>query len=582
MFRKSKSSGRKSNNSSSKSKRGKGSSSKDKGIAKESVELYDESHPDDEIDMIVKRQAAAAGEVEVGREGEESSAFASIDDTVGNDDDEGSTEAHFLGSGNNSSNKNNNNNNKMIRSSPPKTKSRKKHKNKKGGKKRESLKKRHNDKSSTKENLHPSTPPNAIRKARSASSPLGIQPQGTPETVNTVEESEMDRDNDTSWYTENEYYASVQAVQKLRSKDTKDIALYVDDYDDATFQIVIENLLENTSLVEIKVYRLQEHNNKRVRTSPQMARLFSSVRALRHLKTLELCNMERSELEMITSVIKNHPTLRCFKLHFTRGGIMSNSSDNHNSKQQPDLDDDQIGKDFLWSLVHAPLISDISLEIHKSFPIRILLESKKLKNLQVSSDLFKFKDDHFVDAMQLLEHNTTLQTLDLRPRISNLGMRALSFAVDENKGLKTLHFNFHQGSSKEEKNHNDMAGKMLLHLLHALTRNSTLIHITNYSANIIQVHPADETKMMELLESNQTVEVLDVFDDRDIVDYKKRLLKTNKSRNNDKKAYEKGGGSLVGWFRNPCGPMMYQCGDDPFCNEDFEGIVEDFDGEIDN
>jgi hypothetical protein len=383
------------------------------------------------------------------------------------------------------------------------------------------------EKSKQNNNAAPTTP--------ERSSPFSKSPLGTPDTV-IIEEEEEYKYDDGDWFGESEYYASIEVIQKLKNKDIKDIIIYADDYDTSTFQLLIENLLENTGLTAVKVYRLQDHETaRRIRSTPEMARLFSAIRALRNLEKLDLSNMEETELEMITSIVKRHPTLTHFRLHFTHGGVDT---------------------DFLQAMVGAPLLGDISLEIQKSFPISILFESKTLTKLSVWSHQFKFQDDHFVAAMQTLEHNDTLLTLDLKPRISSLGMRALSFAVDENKGLTTLKFSY--------KDNPQTTGKMLLHLVHALTRNSKLRVLTNYSGSQIKVSSADETRMMELLESNTVMEQLEIFDDDDCVSFKERLLRDNKDRNIN------GKGFLSEWFSNKCG-TLFLCGDD--CGEDFEGGI---------
>jgi hypothetical protein len=397
-------------------------------------------------------------------------------------------------------------------------------------KRRDKKDKKEKSKNGKKKLFSPSTP----ERPPSTKSPH----YGTPDTVIIEEEEDYDED-DCDWFGESEYYASIEVISKLRDKDLKDVILYVDDYDPSTFQLLIENLLENTGLTAVKVYRLQEHNNRRIRSTPEMARLFSALRALRNLEKLELCNMEEAELEMITSIIKRHPTLTHFRLHYTHGGVDT---------------------DFLQALVGAPLLGNISLEIHKSFPMRILFESKTLQHLSVWSHLFKFQDVHFVAAMQILEHNDTLLTLDLKPRISSLAVRALSFAIDENKGLTTLKFSFRGDTPQGDQ---VVAGKMLLHLAHALTRNSKLQVIQNYSAKQVQVSAADEARMMELLESNNTIEQLEIFDDYDCVSFKERLLRDNKDRRTN------GKGFFAEFFSGPC-VSIFQCGDE--CGEDFDEL----------
>ena len=189
-----------------------------------------------------------------------------------------------------------------------------------------------------------------------------------------------------------------------------------------------------------------------------------------------------------------------------------------------------------------------------------LVKSKTLKHLRVDSDQFRFKDNHFVAAMQLLEHNDTLETLDLRPKLSILGMRALAFSVDENKRLKTLKFSF----TAPTKN----AGKMLLHLVHALTRNTTLEAVQNYSAHAVPVSEADEVRMMDLLESNATIESFEVFDDCDCQSDMDRLLLANKA---DKRRKPSVLGSFSWWnyyVYDSCKMLEF--------TDDFIGCTDDF------
>ena len=370
----------------------------------------------------------------------------------------------------------------------------------------------------------------------------------TSSTTSTQDTSEDDitasteNNEENDWYEDHPSYSSpAETVSKLQEESVKGIALYVDEYDKGTFHRLLETLLQNRSLTSIKVSRLDGTKKKRVRSKAQMKQLFAALKALPKLQKLELCNMERPERKLIKSIIDQHPTLTTVRLSFARGA--------------------RIHHTILTALANAAKISDVSLGgMHKSFPLEILLKSKTLKHLRVDSDQFRFKDNHFVAAMQLLEHNDTLETLDLRPKLSILGMRALAFSVDENKRLKTLKFSF----TAPTKN----AGKMLLHLVHALTRNTTLEAVQNYSAHAVPVSEADEVRMMDLLESNATIESFEVFDDCDCQSDMDRLLLANKA---DKRRKPSVLGSFSWWnyyVYDSCKMLEF--------TDDFIGCTDDF------
>jgi hypothetical protein len=298
----------------------------------------------------------------------------------------------------------------------------------------------------------------------------------TPETVPCEED-----------YFEQSESSSASDIHSIEKAAKHEVTVYVDDYQPWTFQSLVETLAANTVLTKVGVYRLRETSNSRMRNLSEMAFFFAAIRGLPHLNELILCNFNESDLDLISSFVNHHPTLEKLHLHFTSGTV---------------------DVALLDILAEAPALKELSLEVQQAFSLSILLlaPSNTLTHLSVPTTSFKFDEKQSVAAMQALEQNETLISLDLKPKLSVLGIRGLSYGIEDNKRLESLKFSF---TTEDEED----VGKGLLDLAHAASRNSSLKVVQNYQSKSVQVEKTDvlRTSTTQRLELNETEEEFSVF-----------------------------------------------------------------------
>lgn len=358
---------------------------------------------------------------------------------------------------------------------------------------------KHNSKKKSKK-----MPPSPLRENENSND---ARSHCTPETV----------DSSAEW----EEAAEPEEIDQIvRDGDTA-ITMFVDDFELWEFEELVDSVLGNKSLTSVEVYRLTDDSNTRVRSEEEMKALFGALRGLPSITEIILWNFDDTDLDLITSLVKRHGTIEKFRLHFTHGAI---------------------GEALLADLAEVPLLSDISLEMQESFPLSDLLSSKTLTHLRIPSKNFDYSDDYFVKAMQALESNDTLRVLDVRPRLSRLSMRALSFAIEENYKMERLCFSYLETDQE--------AGKALVDLAQALSRNSTLKSIKNHMSAYLSIKKVHEETILEMLNHNETLEVLDIFDDDDCMSVKDSILGDNKRR---KKGFRD---IAKGWLD---GCSMFEC-----------------------
>jgi hypothetical protein len=147
-----------------------------------------------------------------------------------------------------------------------------------------------------------------------------------------------------------------------------------------------------------------------------------------------------------------------------------------------------------------------------------------LTHLSVPTESFKFDEKQLVAAMQALEQNETLILLDLKPKLSLLGIRALSYGIEDNKRLESLKFSF---SAEDEED----ADKGLLDLAHAVSRNSSLKVVQNYQSKSVRVDKTDMlcTGSLQRLGFYETKEEFSVFGSSHRIHNDENLLEDNSS-----------------------------------------------------
>lgn len=271
------------------------------------------------------------------------------------------------------------------------------------------------------------------------------------------------------------------ALDCENSPISRDVIIYVDDYESKTFEMLMNTLETNDVLTRVEIHRLREKTHHRLRTIEEMCHFFKVIRALPELKELALYNFDNCDLDLITCLLFRHPTLEILHLHLT---------------------DSTVDRAMMDVLTDAPLLHDITLEVQQSFPLATLLDSKTLTILRVLSQHFEFEDDHMVEAMHALAHNRTLALLDLQPTISSFGLRAMSSAVEGNNTLELLTFSFLANNERQ-------TGNALIDLSTGLSRNSNLKIVQNRCSAYIRVRKRDQEKALGMLQFHKSLEQFD-------------------------------------------------------------------------
>ena len=256
------------------------------------------------------------------------------------------------------------------------------------------------------------------------------------------------------------------------------VTIRVDDYKVLTFEKLVRRLDRNSNLETVEIYRLRDVSSKRTRTHEEIAHFFTMLRGLPNLKTLILKNFNGQDLSLISFMIRGHKTLEKIHIHLTSSTVASA---------------------FLDVLSEAPVLNEVLLDVHASFPLHLLMASQTLTRITVPSQTFHFEEHHLVFAMNALEKNKTLRILDLKPLLTASDIRLLSFGIKENSTLQVLRFSF---VAEEEE-----AGAALLHLCGALAKNPALEIVENYFASLLRVKPGDAYRIRRLGKSVKTLEV---------------------------------------------------------------------------
>lgn len=215
----------------------------------------------------------------------------------------------------------------------------------------------------------------------------------------------------------------------------------------------------------------------------EVANFFAILRSLPLLKSLFLYNFNTQDMDLISSFVRDHPTLHRLHLHFTSGTVDTT---------------------FLDIAAEAPVLENISIDVQSSFPFGLLLSSSSITEVSIPSETFHFDEEHFVSAMQAIESNQVLTSLDMKPQLSRLGIRAMAFGLEDNKKLQYLRFSYLTNETE--------AGVAVVRLGHALSQNKTLLSVENYYSKHLQIPKLDMHRVYNVLESNETLVVLALFD----------------------------------------------------------------------
>ncbi len=312
----------------------------------------------------------------------------------------------------------------------------------------------------------------SIFETRNKSSVITRASSTTPETVPLDEDEDNDRLDDIS------------DDSKYRRQSLSEVSIRVDDFKIITFEKLVMCLCGNDDLSTVEVTRLHSVSNQRCRTQKEMTLFFAAVRSLPNLTKLILNSFTTDDLDLICAFVRGHHTLEKIHVHLISGTV--NTA-------------------LLGILSEVASLKEVSLDVQSTFPLYLLLSSNSLVRIAVPSATFSFKERHLVLTMQALAKNTTIRILDLQPKMSPSDVRLLSFGIRGNTHLRVLRFSFLAEETE--------AGPALIHLCEVIATNSSLRTVENHYSKLLGVTQVDAYRMLKSLACNNTLKLVDLFDD---------------------------------------------------------------------
>lgn len=316
-----------------------------------------------------------------------------------------------------------------------------------------------------------------------------IETAPTPKTAETADETLSSGGEDGRSGNSCSREMVPRAPRKAFSTVERSMTVNLDGYDSQQFDLLIQQLTDGEELTKLQVIR-NEPRGPGSRTLSELILFFSAIRGLPNLRDLILWNFVPECTDVLTTFLSQHPTLQTFHLHYVRGTV---------------------DKEFLEAVSEIRTIREIVLDLQQDFPFSPLFASKSLKSLKIVGN-YHFDDLNFVRSMQILEINRTLQTLDLKPTIRKMGIRALSLAIEENTSLEKLKFSF-RATSKTD------GGEALLYLTKGLARNSKLKVIENRRYESVLVSKRDKSRANKIIASHPTVERFQFYYDSGYIEF---------------------------------------------------------------
>jgi hypothetical protein len=300
-------------------------------------------------------------------------------------------------------------------------------------------------------------------------------------------------------------HAHDESYQSLNTflKETEDhtLKLYIDDFQESTFDRIVESLYGNTTLRTLAICRGWYPKMGNHRTPEEMECLLQAMQCLPHLHTLLLCNVRPDILQPLSQSLPR--SLVKFQMHLVEGTI-------------PDA--------LLDALANAPHLTQVQLEARDSFDIaKLLSTSKHLQTLKVISGNFSLDHGLVQGLADQLAANQCLLALDLEPPITGgAAFALLTTALRSNTTLQSLRVTF---SGDMDETH--LAAVELGQLIEV---NQTLRHISNHCQDTVQVTSRTTQLLLQALHSNYALREFNFFVEEPIFWVaKEALLKRNET-----------------------------------------------------
>jgi hypothetical protein len=291
--------------------------------------------------------------------------------------------------------------------------------------------------------------------------------------------------------------------QFVKGNESNKLKLDIDDYQESTFDWIVESLYGNRSLKTLVVSR-NKATSGNYKTTMEMDCFWEAMRCLPHLETLILFNLGQDVLMGLGVAIQNLLTLTHVELHLSQGTI------------RPSL------LDVLRTL---PKLSHIHLEVHATFDVASLLTCPNLQDLRImSSNKVALESQQIQGLIARMEKHPTLKSLDLEPSMDTSSFVSLVQALHSNQLLQSLRVSI---SGDDDGKNNYIVVKELGRLMQS---NSTLKHLWNHLHE--SLHVCKETMnndVLKALKGNKAIQYFMFFHENFIFRLaKEQILKRNR------------------------------------------------------
>jgi hypothetical protein len=215
------------------------------------------------------------------------------------------------------------------------------------------------------------------------------------------------------------------------AQNADELEIYVDEYPHDKFLSLMDLLRANKVIQNLVIIRNRFDQGERTRRTADLDHLFHVLHILANsLVELSLQNIRLQDLTSISLGLYDHNSIEHLRITMETGTL-----------------DEETAK----AMASLPKLLSLELEVHASFPLWPLLDSKSLTILSVVSNGFVFRSSDVLTMADKLETNSTLQVLDLEPRIPAWCLVTLitSLRSCSYSSLETLQFSCQTDDEKD-------------------------------------------------------------------------------------------------------------------------------------
>ncbi len=287
----------------------------------------------------------------------------------------------------------------------------------------------------------------------------------------------------------------------LEGESTSTLTLYVDHYGSVTFRILMEDLVNNENVTELKIFRCWDESVEQKRDTAEIRHLFRAIRSLPRLESLQLANFHNSELDGLAVRDWRNQRLKELQIHVCSGAISQR---------------------MLRILSEMPALKVLVLEVNETFPLHIVLASTTLESLTVVANNYKMDNLNLMEAFHKLRKNTSLKQLVLEPPMVMRSFKFLAYSLRENIQLEELKVHVLPGDDHE-------SSGAANELARTLQVNSSLKKLWNLNYANVGLTKKSCTSLLTALAGNTVFEDFLFFNEEPAFHFQKqRFLNRNK------------------------------------------------------